>query len=433
MSLATVHLVNTTVSSVSKSTLLPWTILQIKEEDHTVQDFFELIIKPRLSFSLCDLHSAQVGKEKGLLDHVDINLPLVAVISSFGHYLKYFVDVACISPSTNISTETTMVPVSSIIHPIYERNKKDKLFNDILNFFDSFTMTIEEASKDKMKRLIAVFQSIFWHIDGHHHVFEQRALGIPSIFSIFSGYNVPERSKHRKRVTSNLSCDVLQEVALELSTLLNFSFWDKGKWPELKPHFQDLLGSLSSYVDYLVQKNKRMKVDHRSPTPVRDLSSNLHLKYIASCEETNDSPLALASIEDRLHDMQCFEVLHISNLLPTNRIQRHRVINSLVSSGLSYPTILLVYSPGSNIGNLHFLWKVPDDTTISDCFEQSVTSIESAKQQLPVFHTRAMRQEMFTKIGRVSQAVKPSVLRYFYKSLTGKNCHKFHSVFNLFL
>ena len=40
---------------------------------------------------------------------------------------------------------------------------------------------------------------------------------------------------------------------------------------------------------------------------------------------------------------------------------------------------------------------------------------------------------MFTKIGRVSQAVKPSVLRYFYKSLTGKNCHKSHSVFNLFL
>ena len=75
-----------------------------------------------------------------------------------------------------------------------------------------------------------------------------------------------------------------------------------------------------------------------------------------------------------------------------------------------------MYSPGSNIGNVHFLWKVPDDTTILDCFEQSVASIESAKQQLPVFHTRAMRQEMFIKIGRVSQAVKPSVLRYFTRA-----------------
>ena len=100
---------------------------------------------------------------------------------------------------------------------------------------------------------------------------------------------------------------------------------------------------------------------------------------------------------------------------------RHRFLSDLISSGLSFSFIILSYAPGSNIGNLHFIWKVPENTEPSVCFECSQPSVEFAKKQIPVYHTRAMRAMMFKKFGRIMSSVKPSVLRCFYKELTGKN------------
>lgn len=94
-------------------------------------------------------------------------------------------------------------------------------------------------------------------------------------------------------------------------------------------------------------------------------------------------------------------------------------MTTLESTQLFVPCILLVYSPGSNVGNLQFLWKAPDDKDVSECFERSQAVVESVKQCLPVYHTRAMRASMFQKFGRISPKVKPSVLRYFYRDLTG--------------
>ena len=45
--------------------------------------------------------------------------------------------------------------------------------------------------------------------------------------------------------------------------------------------------------------------------------------------------------------------------------------------------------------------------------------IENVRKQLPQYHTRAMRKAMFEKFGRISPAVKPAALRFFYRELTG--------------
>ena len=45
--------------------------------------------------------------------------------------------------------------------------------------------------------------------------------------------------------------------------------------------------------------------------------------------------------------------------------------------------------------------------------------IEEIKKDIPVYHTRMMIQEFIQKFGRVTHTVKPAVLRYFYKDLTG--------------
>ena len=68
------------------------------------------------------------------------------------------------------------------------------------------------------------------------------------------------------------------------------------------------------------------------------------------------------------------------------------------------------------------MWQVPADTHTDPAvyFECSQATVEKVKQLIPVFHTRAMRSVMFQKFGRISPGIKPAVLRYFYKELTGQ-------------
>ena len=424
MATPSMNLVNASVTLLSPSkTLLPWTIMQVTETEHSIKDFFSNNVTSRLSNNY-NLETAQVGRDKFILDNVDISLPIVAVVLSFGPYLKYIVSGipnCCIALSDTETAEpdrSGYCPLSTLLHPVTEKNRKDKLYNDLLHFLESFSVSLEESEQEEGKKLLIVLQNIIWHIDGHQHVFKERALAIPSFFCSFADYNMPQLSKHRKRLTSNLSCDVLRDLALDLSTVLNFNFWERELWAHLKPHFNNLLYSVSSYVDYLVKKNKKVKESHRSPTPIREVSQNLHLKYIFSSDEFVNSPL-LKSIEDGICDMPFYNFIPITNLLPSDYSQKHRAVDLLISSGLSFPTILLVYAPGSNVGNAHFLWRVPPDADSAECFEQSQACIEEIKKQLPTFHSRAMRSALYQKFGRVSPHVKPSALHYFYKELTG--------------
>ena len=62
-----------------------------------------------------------------------------------------------------------------------------------------------------------------------------------------------------------------------------------------------------------------------------------------------------------------------------------------------------------------------------ECFQSNLAVIEQVKPLLPQFHTRAMRQAMYAKFGRISPGVKPAVLRLFYKDLTG-DCSAAHDL-----
>ena len=411
------HLVNTAAASLFRKTLLPWTILKVDDQEQTISRFFTETVHPRISSDSnfqgnFELMSAQVGKDKNTLDLVDVTLPLVTVVNSFGPFLKYTVNIDSVTGTlsttlqiNNTSNNEYTPPI--FIEPIRERTKKDKLFNDLIQFFNSSSVSLNTSELPMGKRLVTVMRDIFWHTDGHQHVFQQRAQPIPSVFESFTDYNNPELSKHRKRLTKNMSSDSLREFALELSTLLHCSFWDRPHWVELKPTFLSLLHSISSYVEYLVAKNKRVKNNHKSLTPVRDLSVNLHLKFITASEE--DTILSLYVFEEKVVSHDIYQPVFITDLLPNDNVQKHRVLNSLISTGLKCPCILLVYSPGSNVSNLHFFWKVPDHIEVTECFEHSQPAIEQAKQLIPTYHTRAMRNAMYRKFGLVSSSVKPAV------------------------
>ena len=104
------------------------------------------------------------------------------------------------------------------------------------------------------KKLLVTVRDILWYIDGHHIVFERFNKPIPSFFQAFTGFNIPELSKYRKRQTRNISADQLRDIALDISQLLLENYWERNNWRNIKFHFVDLFSSLSCYSDQLVEK-----------------------------------------------------------------------------------------------------------------------------------------------------------------------------------
>ena len=372
----------------------------------------------------CRLLSAHIGPEKSSIDPVDINLAIVAVVTTFGRFLKYYVETheepvvseegIVAGPSrTDNPLQLHSLPNLGFVAPINVRNKKDQLHNDLVELFVSHNALLtEDEINVEGKALVMTLRDVEWYIDGYHSVLATRAIAIPKLFQPFVKYNVPEISKHRKRRTVHISSEQLNYFVQDLCTILHHSYWDRLNWREIKPSITQLCESLAGYIEYLFMKNKRAKINHRSPTPVRELGENLRIKFLPASEcEIHSS---LQPMNDLLLEKPVYEYVSLVDHVPSDPVKRHRFIQLFESSGLSFSSILLVYLPEGNAGNLHFLWKVPDSGEFNEFLEHSQAVIEAVKKNFPIYHTRATKTAMFEKFGRVSPQVKPAVLRYFY-------------------
>lgn len=331
--------------------------MQLKEECHTFNDFFLERVKPRLETSNCNLMSAYVGPQKSSLDPVDINLTVLPVLSSFGRFLRYHVefneDPFCTelnvpgSSGTRGSDSDQPSVRLGMMSQVNVRNKKDLLYNDLISLFVSHNaLFTEEEIKVEGKMLVTTLRDILWYIDGYHSVFAERSIPVPKLFQQYIKYNIPEISKHRKRRTGNISSDHLNGFVQDLCTVLCHDYWDRPNWFEIKPSIAELSESLAGYIEYLSMKNKRAKINHRSPTPVRDLGDNLKLKFLPVSNEVE--PM-LKPIDDVLSVKPVYAHFSIADFLPSDSVKKHRFIFTLESTGLSFSSILLIYSPGGNI------------------------------------------------------------------------------------
>ena len=461
-----VVLINVCVTCLtSKKTLLPWNIKSESDEHLSFRDYFTASILPHIpttsSATYYELVRAEVGTSKEKVDGVDLDLPVVPVVESFGRFVKYAVRVneeEDIPTATRNAFEVLMASQQALQSigkdlpdSIPEKNKRDRLYNDILQLMQSKQLKLRHDEIQSFgARLVRALRDTLWHVDGHHKAFSQRSTSLPTAFESFSGYNCPQKTKHRKRELRNLSGDFLHDQASELGfycihsytlhdwwalfyscsltcthiqarellTLLQANLWEREGWRDFKQDVASLAQSLTGYVEYLTKKNKSMKLHHASPAPVRELSTHLRLNYISPSTSTL-TPTSLNAIEESLYSQSNFEYIAITDMLPSDPLKKLRTVETMTTCGLRFPCILLVYSPGSNLGNLHFLWKVPSGADVASSFEQSQSVIERIRSQIPHYHTRAMRSAMYEKFGRISPATKPSALRYFYRELTG--------------
>ena len=86
--------------------------------------------------------------------------------------------------------------------------------------------------------------------------------------------------------------------------------------------------------------------------------------------------------------------------------------------GLHVPLVHVSYAPGGNIGNMNWLWH-STATDINNALQTTQPHIEDIRKKIPLYHTWAMRRDIFDRFGLVCQQQKKSVLRALYKDLVG--------------
>ena len=212
-----------------------------------------------------------------------------------------------------------------------------------------------------------------------------------------------------------MSAAKILAILSSLFGCLQGEYWKHPHFETFKKHVETLASSLAQYSDYLVSKNKRMKEVHNAEVPVRQLSESLSIEVV---KRSAIRYPCFSSLSECLNDIQPYQQIFLTDHCPEAPRLRYEC-RQKIQRGLNIPVEILTFSPGNNRGNLHFIWKYCSDDSMEMVFQKSMAVVESIKPQLPTCHTRAMRKYLFSQFGRISPHVKPSVLRYFYRDLTG--------------
>jgi len=136
---------------------------------------------------------------------VDLGLQVCQVVENFGRYVKYVV-TSTVSDTNGIpgkaisanAFEVLMCSARALQSPeslpdaVPEKNKKDKLYNDLLLLFRSRNLKMKAAEADSIGvKVTRTLCDALWHIDGHHEVFSRRSTPLPATFKQFYDYNLP--------------------------------------------------------------------------------------------------------------------------------------------------------------------------------------------------------------------------------------------------
>ena len=149
---------------------------------------------------------------------IHAGLQIVAVTSAFGKFLCFYVQRTRQDlPSTSnpplrrnafkIMMSAQAEKVSVVLpNKVQVRNKKDELFNDILQLIEKegIVWKASEVDNGTAANAICTLRDALWYIDGHHQTLADRSCHVPHVFTGFVEYNNPEKSKHRKRSSSTL-------------------------------------------------------------------------------------------------------------------------------------------------------------------------------------------------------------------------------------
>ena len=158
-----------------------------------------------------------------------------------------------------------------------------------------------------------------WYINGHHQTIAEHATKIPTLFSAFSGYNCPEKHKHRKRTLENLRASELRSHLLSLQGIPQASWFRKESFTALREATEDLMVSLNSF---LHEKVKCQKIHHQmsQPSPLQD--DSFHIQYLP--KSFVPTPTSLLPLQEVLLSKDTYDLVCLVDFTPGDRRQRYK-------------------------------------------------------------------------------------------------------------
>lgn len=157
---------------------------------------------------------------------------------------------------------------------------------------------------------------------------------------------------------------------------------------------------------------------HMSSTPSRSLSSSETIHFLNKIQHEDES---LSNLRCTVEQSEDFVPIVVSEFCPPDRKKRYFFIQQL-KKGLSSSinTVLYQYSAGGNIGNSHFLWKVPTHCSAEELANRNMQVVRDIEKDIPTYQTRFARREFCDTFGKFS-GTPTHILREMFRKLTGDN------------
>lgn len=166
-----------------------------------------------------------------------------------------------------------------------------------------------------------------------------------------------------------------------------------------------LVCGMKKYLDFLSEQKERTAFNHQKPETVRGLNDKWSLRKLDISHGVNKNCLKL---HESLAQLEPFDPLFLYDIQPEDKFEKRKWMDNLT---LPYPVKLYTHRFGNYLGNFHFVWKVEDDDATGD-----LEAISSIKEHLPIYATRAMRNEFINRYSKTG--TKPAILRDMYRFLT---------------
>ena len=86
----------------------------------------------------------------------------------------------------------------------------------IVTFEKELKWNASEVERGTAGNTVLVLRDTRWYVDGHYCKLAERSCTVPIVFKQFSDYNLPQMSKHRKRVNTSLSAQILRSQSAHI-------------------------------------------------------------------------------------------------------------------------------------------------------------------------------------------------------------------------
>lgn len=177
---------------------------------------------------------------------------------------------------------------------------------------------------------------------------------------------------------------------------------------------------LRTYAEDMEQSLKRSDERHTSLDSCRTPDVNTDSRHIPA------SKLPMKPIYSRLitqlESVGFYEpVLVNDDLSAKDKFTRYRFFANLE---LPCSVYLFQYHAGSQIGNISYVWKIPESESDRSVHMQN-TAVSRVKAALPVYKSRAMRKLFTDRYGHIKE-LSPVILRSMYRFLTEDSSQELH-------